>query len=194
MARLMPEEMKTVAEEIARKVAPEALIEATLSPSGELTLMVAREHAHGVIQALRDDPRTAFNALSDVTAVDYLELAREPRFDVIYHLVSYEHAHRIRLHAPVPEDEEACSIRTVTDMWSGASFMERETYDMFGIRFEGHPNLTRILMPDNWIGHPLRKDHPLGGATSFYYKQDTDEYAGEPDDLVPRIRVQDSDV
>ena len=69
-----------------------------------------------------------------------------------------------------------------------------KTDDMFGIVFNNHPDMRRIIMPDNWEGHPLRKDFPLGGSESFYYKQDTHEYAGEPNDLVPRIRVQESDV
>ena len=130
--------------------------------------------------------------LSDLTAIDYLNLARTPRFDVVYHLYSLEHYHRLRLKVPV--EEEDCSVESICDLWSGASFMEREVYDMFGIGFSGHPNLERILMPDNWKGHPLRKDFPLGGSKSFYFKHETDEYAGEPDDLVPRIRIQEGDI
>lgn len=193
MPLLAPTELeKTVAERIGQ-VEPAALLDSIIYV-GEVTLVIGKPFIKPVLRALREDARLAFDFLSDVTAVDYLELARVPRFDVVYHLFSLEHGHRLRLRAPVGEGEEECQVDSVCDLWAGAAFMERETYDMFGIRFSGHPDLRRILMPDNWQGHPLRKDFPLGGAKSFYYKQDTDEYAGEPDDLIPRIRVQEEDV
>ena len=145
-----------------------------------------------VISGLRSHPELKFEMLSSVTAIDYLNLDREPRFDVVYHLYSLENRNWIRLKAPV--DETDCRIDSICKLWAGANFMEREVFDMFGIDFSGHPNMKRILMPDNWEGHPLRKDFPIGGSKSFYYKHDTNEYAGEPADLIPRIRVQDSDI
>jgi len=159
---------------------------------GELTLGIRREAIHGVCLFLRDEPELRFNFLSSITAVDYLGVGRLPRFDVVYHLLSLEHRHRIRLKVAVPEDDT--HIASVVDVWPGSDWYERETYDMFGILFDGHPDLARILMPDDWQGHPLRKDFPVGGVRSFYFKRDTQPHAGEPPGLVPRIRVQDSDL
>lgn len=193
MNMLAPSDLQSTAADVINQVAPVAIIEQVVFRD-EVTFVVDKTQIVRIITALREDSRLAFDHLVDVNAVDYLEAAREPRFDVVYHLYSLTHFHRIRLRCPVAEGEDVCRIDTVTHLWAGASFMERETYDMFGIRFDGHPDPRRILMPDNWDGHPLRKDFPLGGSTSFYYKQDTSEYAGEPDDLVPRIRVQDTDV
>jgi NADH-quinone oxidoreductase subunit C len=189
---LPPEALAEQAGNIVRSIHPEGLLQTVISSHREVTLVVDKARIVEIVQKLRDLPELSFTHLSDVTAVDYYNVGREPRFDVVYHLYSFENHHWIRLRVPVGEDQ--CSIDTITGLWSGAAFMERETYDMFGIGFNGHDGLSRILMPDNWEGHPLRKDFPLGGAKSFYYKQDTEEYAGEPDDLVPRMRVQDSDV
>ena len=158
----------------------------------EVNFTIQKARVVPVIRELREDEALQFDMLSDVTAIDYLNLDREPRFDVVYHLYSLERGHRLRIKAPVGEDE--CEIDSICELWAGAAFMEREVYDMFGIRFAGHPDLRRILMPDNWKGHPLRKDFPIGGSKSFYFKHDTNEYAGEPDDLVPRIRIQDGDI
>jgi NADH-quinone oxidoreductase subunit C len=193
MTTLAPTDLQTVIAEIIQRIAPEAIIEQIIFRD-EVTFVLDKTHIVAIIAALRADPRTSFTHLTDVNAVDYLEASREPRFDVVYHLYSLEHFHRVRLRCPVSEAEAECRIDSLTGLWAGANYMERETYDMFGIIFDGHPDLTRILMPDNWEGHPLRKDFPLGGAKSFYYKQDTNEYAGEPADLVPRIRVQDTEI
>jgi NADH-quinone oxidoreductase subunit C len=123
---------------------------------GELTALVNREQIVPVCVFLRDDPELCFDFLSDVTAVDWL--ARKPRFDVVYNLYSIEKNHRIRLKVRLEQDQ---SIESVTSVWSGANWFEREVFDLFGIRFENHPDLRRILMPDDWEGHPLRKDFPL---------------------------------
>lgn len=159
---------------------------------GELTLVVRRDAIRDVAQFLRDEPTLRFDYLSDLTAVDYLNMGRVPRFDVVYHLMSVEHLHRLGLKVAVPEKN--AHLPSVTAVWPGANWHEREVYDMFGLTFDDHPSLTRILMPDDWEGHPLRKDFPVGGAPSFYFKRDTNERAGEPKDLVPRVRVQDSDI
>lgn len=179
------------AREVIQSVNPNAIIDEN-SDRGEVTFHVHKRWIVPIIRALRSDAGLQMNWLSDITAIDYLNVDRLPRFDVVYHLYSLSNYHRVRLKVPVEEDES--TIDSVCELWSGANFMEREVYDMFGISFAGHPDLRRILMPDNWEGHPLRKDFPIGGSKSFYYKKDSNEYAGEPDDLVPRIRVQDSDI
>lgn len=191
MMTLVPAILLETASAAVGAVSADALLDAILFRD-EVTLVVDKQYVVKAIEVLRRNPELAFDMLVEVTAIDYLEVGREPRFDVVYALVSLTHRHRIRLRAPVPEAD--CHIQSIVPLWKGADFLEREVFDMFGIVFDGHPDLRRILMPDDWEGHPLRKDFPLGGATSFYYKQDTDEYAGEPGDLVPRIRVQDSDV
>lgn len=102
-----------------------------------------------------------FDLCADVTAVDWLG-RRRTRFEVVLNLVSRQHVLRLRIHVPVPADEP--TVSSVVPLWPGASFGEREVFDMFGIRFEGHPDLTRILMPDDWEGHPLRKDFGVGAV------------------------------
>ena len=127
---------------------------------GQAVVLVKPESIVEVCRFLRDDEELAFNLLSDLTAVDVFE--SEPRFQVVYHLTSLKTHDRLRLKVPVYAGEPA--LPSVTDVWPGANWFEREVYDMFGITFTGHPDLTRILMPDDEQGHPLRKDFPLLGT------------------------------
>ncbi len=117
----------------------------------------------GVLEALRDD--FGFDMLTDICGVDWL--GREPRYDVNYHLLEMSSLQRIRVKVQL-EDTERLEVPSATGLWAGANWLEREVYDFFGIVFTGHPNLTRILMPDEWIGHPLRKDYPVGGVPVEY--------------------------
>ena len=129
---------------------------------GEMTIVVRPEAIADVCLALRDDKTLVYNYLADITAVDWLE--REPRYDVVYHLLSLATYAVVRLKARIGDEETPNpEIPTVTTVWPGADWFEREIYDLFGIRFNGHPNQTRILMPQDWVGHPLRKDYPLTG-------------------------------
>ena len=102
-----------------------------------------------------------FEVCADVTAVDWMR-QRPDRFEVVAILLSMQHATRLRMSTTLPREEPA--VASLTPLWPGASFAEREVYDMFGITFEGHPDLTRILMPDDWEGHPLRKDFGVGSV------------------------------
>lgn len=145
--------------EAVRDALGEALLE-TVVFRGETTLVVTPDAAHETLRLLRDDPALRFDRLSNLTAVDYLDLGREPRFAVVYHLMSRGSLARLRVRALVPEDNPF--IASIVDLYPSADWPEREVYDMFGIGFLGHPNLTRILMPDDWEGHPLRKDFPVG--------------------------------
>lgn len=188
---LTPEQILEAATKCIQSVNEGAVIDSVISQN-EVSIYIAKNWIKPILSALREDDSLRMDMLSDITSIDYLNLDREPRFDVIYQLYSLEHYHRVRLKAPVEEDD--ASIDSICDLWSGASFMEREIFDLMGIGFDGHPDMRRILMPDNWDGHPLRKDFPIGGSKSFYYKHDTNEYAGEPDDLVPRIRIQEGDI
>ncbi len=133
------------------------LICKTHSFCGDDTAVVDRKAMHDVAQFLRDDPAMGFNFLMDLTAVDYPQ--DEQRFEVVYHFYSLEHNHRVRIKARVAESDP--TIASLTDLWPGANWYEREVWDMFGVKFEGHPNLKRILMYEEFIGHPLRKDYPI---------------------------------
>jgi NADH-quinone oxidoreductase subunit C len=129
---------------------------------GETTLELRPPAIATVCQALRDAPSLRYNFLADLTAADWLE--REPRYDVVYHLLSLQTRAVIRLKVRVGDDDTPePSVPTVVPVWPAANWYEREIYDLFGIHFEGHPHLQRILMPLDWVGHPLRKDYPITG-------------------------------
>lgn len=132
---------------------------ATSSYRGDETAIVAREHVKAIGRFLRDDPDLRFDLPTDLTAVDYL--GQEPRFEVVYHLYSTTKKHRIRIKARVPEDDP--TIDSVVELWPGFNWEEREAYDLYGIRFLGHPDLRRILLYPDFVGHPLRKDYPKEG-------------------------------
>jgi NADH-quinone oxidoreductase subunit C len=124
----------------------------------EVTVYVPREHIVAVCRFLKEDAELHYNYLSDLTGNDWLD--RDPRFEVIYHLYSLEHFTRLRLKVRVPEDD--CTCPTVTEVWGTANWHEREVFDMYGVVFEGHPDLRRILLPEEWVGHPLRQDFEIG--------------------------------
>jgi len=127
---------------------------------GELTVSVKAGRIVEICRALRDAPEWNFDFLSDLSSVDYPDA--EERFEVNYHLFSIGRRHRVRLKARVPEDE--CRIDSVTSVWAGANFMEREIYDLMGIEFVNHPDLRRIMLTDDFDGYPLRKDYPTEGT------------------------------
>ena len=122
----------------------------------ELTLSITREDIVGAGRAVQ---QAGYNFLEDVTAVDWLP--QSPRFQVSYHIVSHSIKERIRLRVMV--EAETPSLESITPVWPSANYYEREIFDLFGIRFDGHPNLRRIMMPEEWKGHPLRKDYPVEG-------------------------------
>ena len=124
-------------------------------------ITVRKNRIVDICTLLRDEPDCDFRLVSDILGVDLLDFEREPRFEVIYSLYSLSSHRRIVVKAQVDEDEP--EIDSVSDVWLAAEWAEREIYDMFGISFNNHPDMRRILMPDDWIGHPLRKDFPLGG-------------------------------
>ena len=126
---------------------------------GVAWVAVLRDRAASLLKTLCDEPQFAFDMLTDLTAVDWLE--RQPRFDVVYHFYSFSKNARIRVKCGAAEGEEVPSIATV---FLAANWCERETWDMFGIRFSGHPDLRRILTWEGFHGHPLRKDFPLEGV------------------------------
>ena len=126
---------------------------------GQLSLTIAPTLLRDICEFLRRDPELQFDFLVDVTAVDRYPV--EPRFEVVYHLRSMQHKHRLRLKAPLRGDD--ARIDSLVGLWPGANMLEREVFDLFGIHFDGHPNLSRLMMPDDWEGHPLRKDYPVEG-------------------------------
>lgn len=150
---------KKVLEILKAKFGP-AILE-THSQFGDDTAVVEPARWREVALFLRDDPRLAFNMFTDLCGVDYLSIGAEPRFEVVLHLRSMQHAHRIRLKARVGnEDGTEAEIDSVVPVWRGADWFERETFDLMGIVFRGHPDLRRILMYPEFVGHPLRKDYP----------------------------------
>jgi len=134
-------------------------VEAVKFDRDELSIYIDRSHIREVCALLRDDSRCPFNYLADVTCVDWYPT--EPRFEVIYHLLSIQGKERVRLKVRV--DGSSPAVESVVSVWPAANLFEREVFDLFGIRFTGHPYLRRIQMPEDWEGYPLRKDYPVEG-------------------------------
>ena len=135
---------------------PDAVLEASL-PQGDATAVVRPEKLFKIMEFLKNDPRLDFNVLVDITAVDYAD--REPRFDVVYHLLSLPKHRRLRIKVRIGDGEPFLS--SLCPLWACANWLEREVWDMFGIRFAVHPDLRRILLYEEFQGHPLRKDYPI---------------------------------
>ncbi len=133
-------------------------IQSAQDARGELSVTIRPDAILDVAQFLRDDAELRFAFLESLCGVDYL--GRTPRFEVVYHLLSHHNHQRICLKVGLPE--RSPMVASLTGLWSSANYQEREAFDMFGIIFEGHPSLERILMPDDWQGYPQRKDVPLG--------------------------------
>ncbi len=147
-------------QQLQQQFAPQIL--ETHSFRGDETAVVRPAALRAVAAFLKGTPELDFNFLMDLTAVDYLFFAggriqKECRFEVVYHFLSTRHNHRLRLKVPV--DEKQAQIDSLCDLWPSANWYEREVWDMFGITFQGHPNLKRILMYEEFKGHPLRKDY-----------------------------------
>jgi NADH-quinone oxidoreductase subunit C len=133
----------------------QALTDATFDRN-ELTLTIAADQIRAAAATVQ---AAGYNFFEDMTAVDWFPSS--PRFQLSYHILSHSLKERIRLRALV--HESSASVESITPVWPAANYYEREVFDLFGIRFEGHPNLRRIMMPDEWVGHPLRKDYPVEG-------------------------------
>lgn len=137
---------------------PQAVLE-VCEFRGELTIVVGREHVRAAAEYLQRDSELLFTHLSDLTCVDRFPM--EPRFELNYQFVSLSRRLKVRLRVRVPGSDPVAP--SLTGLWPGVNWHERETFDLFGVRFEGHPDLRRILMPVDWEGHPLRKDFPVEG-------------------------------
>lgn len=161
----------------------------------ELTIEVKREEIPHVCRLLRDHPRLAFEQMIDLCGVDYLDYRREtvegsrqgPRFAVVYHLLSVRHNRRVRLRVFL--DDEMPIVASVMEIWASANWFEREAFDLFGIVFEGHPDLRRLLTDYGFIGNPFRKDFPLSGQVEVRYDEDKQRVIYQPVTIEPRVLV-----
>jgi len=170
----------------------ERLGEAVVAPRvavGELTFETPPEKLLDTCRTLRDDDAFACAQLIDLCGVDYAEYGETPwegpRYAVVYHLLSIRHNHRIRLKCFI--DGEPPRIASVIDVWNSANWFEREAFDLFGILFEGHPDLRRILTDYGFVGHPFRKDFPLSGNVEMRYDPERQRVVYEPVTVEPRV-------
>jgi NADH-quinone oxidoreductase subunit C len=136
---------------------PDAQIEGAPTVDPQTTIYVSRDEVPALARALRDRPELGFDFLAELTAVDFWP--REPRYEVVYVLVSLANRLRLRMKVRVPADDP--HVATVSGVWPAANWLEREVWDLFGIAFDGHPDPRRLLMPEDWQGYPLRKDYPV---------------------------------
>ena len=134
-------------------------IEEVIEFRGETTIVLPRKILRAASERCRDDAELQFNLLSDATCVD--RFPQEPRFELSYHLVSIPRRHRIRLQVRLSGSDP--EVDSLVPVWPGANWLEREVFDLFGVRFTGHPDLRRIVLPEDWEGYPLRKDYPVEG-------------------------------
>lgn len=128
---------------------------------GQHSAVVKRERILDVMKYLKEDTELAYDFLADLTAVDYLKMEKSPRFQVVYNLRSMKHNRRVRVKVPVPEND--CKIESMCGLWKTANWMEREAFEMYGITFENHPDLRKLLMPEAYEYFPMRKDYPVRG-------------------------------
>jgi len=178
---------QVVTDTLAEKIASSAV------DRGELTIEIAAEDLLEVATILRDHPALGFEQAMDICGVDYLqwgqeaerEMTKPARFAVVYHLLSIQNNWRLRL--CVWLDDELPILASVVPVWNGADWFEREVFDLFGIVFEGHPDLRRILTDYGFIGHPFRKDFPLSGHVEVRYDPDKGSVVYEPVSVEPRI-------
>jgi len=148
---------------------------------GDEIVVARREHLLELLEHVRDDPALDFKMLTDLTVVDYL--GQVPRFEVVYQLYSLGHKHRLRVKVRVDEEPAECWVPSATGLWKAANWAEREAWDLYGVRFEGHPDLRRILMYDEFVGFPLRKDYPQNGRQPLVRRPD----APSTDDQTTRL-------
>lgn len=189
----MTEALQALTAQVVEKFG--SAITATRLARGELTFEVRREDILDVCRGLRDDSAFAFEQLIDVCGVDYSTYGQEsperappgPRFAVAYHLLSVRYNRRLRLRALL--DDEMPLIASVYDVWNAANWFEREAFDLFGIVFEGHPDLRRILTDYGFIGHPFRKDFPLIGHVEMRYDEAKRRVVYQPVTIEPRVLV-----
>jgi NADH-quinone oxidoreductase subunit C len=153
------EQLKDRAEVAALLAWNPAVVTGAKFDRNELTVWLDRVGLRDACQMLKSEPKLQYNAIADITCVDWLP--REPRFEVVYHLFSTVNKKYFRLKVRLAGDDP--SVDSLTPIWPGANFFEREVFDLFGVRFDQHPNLVRIMMQENWEGHPLRKDYPVEG-------------------------------
>ncbi len=189
------------------------IISGCLINHNQITLVVSSSHLLTICEALRDEDEFSFSQLIDLCGVDYstygqvnwatqettstgfsrgrnktsVSINNEQRYAVVYHLMSIKHNHRLRLRCYLPEENPI--IPTLTEIWSSADWYEREAYDMFGILFEGHPDLRRLLTDYGFIGHPFRKDFPLEGNVEVCYDPDQQRVIYKPVTITNRVLV-----
>ncbi len=184
----MPENVQTLAAHAQKRFS--GMLESCTVALGEVTIQVPASSLHDTCQTLRDEAEFAFDMLIDLCGVDYLEYGEtgsEPRFAVVYHLLSIEKNQRIRVKSYL--DETQPRVESVTGIWSAANWFEREAFDLFGFLFDGHPDLRRLLTDYGFIGHPFRKDFPLIGNVEMRYDLESKRVVYEPVSIEPRITV-----
>ena len=164
-------------------IQPAAVLSARVSGTGELEVSAAAPMIAEFVGSLKLDPQCQFTTLVDITAIDYP--ARERRFEVVYHLLSMQRNHRVRIKASVREDE---LVPSLVDVFPAANWFEREVFDMYGVMFSGHPDLRRLLTDYGFQGHPLRKDFPTTGFTEVRYDEVEKRVVQEPVSLVQEYR------
>lgn len=165
---------------------PQAIIE-TGSYVGDEMALVERDHLLDVLTLLKEEPALDFSMLTDITVVDWL--GQSPRFEVVYHLYSLQHKHRVRLKVGVSEEPAQCWVPSASELWFSSAWSEREAWDLYGIKFKGHPDLRRILMYEEFVGHPLRKDYPQNARQPLLRRPD----APSTDDQTTRLLANSHD-
>ncbi len=170
--------------EIIAAAQPEAVVSHQVNPMGELTLTAAPAGIRGLAAYLRDNTACAFTTLLDITGIDWP--GREKRFDVVYHFLSMPQNQRLRVRLEVGEEE---MVPSITDLFPAANWYERETFDMYGVMFSGHPDLRRLLSDYGFVGHPLRKDFPTTGYVELRYDETVKRVVYEPVKLVQDYRL-----